>query len=341
MVTYQEAEALKSLGPCSVWDRERLEGSGCLTPEPWGWDEVAAEGVRFWSVPGVGQGEFPELAHVYAGTFSKTVEVLRRNGCRVAYTAAAHDVAVSRRAHLDLGLDYDALYPHLVDPDAWSRYLAGYKAADALVCPSSHSAAVMRKFGCRNRVEVIPHGCTLPQRVQPPPSTWTVGYLGGCGAPDKNLKCLLRAWKKLAYRNAVLLLGGRDSNSPWVHALVEQFGGGTVVLLGWVKDPADFYNRISLLVQPSLTEGFGLEVLEAMSFGRPVLCSTGAGASDLVPGEFRFSPDDPDELAGKIDRARIEANWTRVVYWRGIAENHTWDKVRARYVALWKELLTK
>lgn len=334
LVTHHESEALKSLGPCEVWGRDMLcemDVEHDRLEEPWKWDMVAAN--RLYEVR-TGFG----LAHFYAGCFTYTVDILKQRGCRIAYTAAAHDVQRSKQEHESLGLPFD--YPHLIDAGLWRRYVAGYLAADVLVCPSRHSAGVMRGFGYGGRIEVIPHGCEIPDRVTPAPARFTVGYLGCCAGPDKGLRYLLAAWKKLNYSDATLLLAGRDSTSPFVRSLVREFGGGNIRLLGWVDRIEDFYSQISLYVQPSVTEGFGIEVLESMAHGRVPLCSLGAGAADCLPDErTAFTPGDAEELAGYIDHAR---DWDLTKFGGHHAEyvrNFSWDKIRARYVSVWRGLL--
>jgi glycosyltransferase involved in cell wall biosynthesis len=340
-VTGNEAAALKELGPCEVWGRDELPMPGLipggLAPhhyeEPWGWDVVASTKRDFFVNP-------PRLAHFYAGTFGHTVDTLKRNGTKITYTAAAHSIEASRREHEKRDIPYN--YPHLTDPELWRRYVAGYLAADVVVCPSRHSAAVMESYGCK-RVEVIPHGINLPGSVAPLPRVFNVGYLGNCGAPDKGLIYLLQAWKKLNYSDAVLLIGGHDSTSPYVQWLVRTFGGGNVRLLGWVNELADFYNKISLYVQPSVSEGFGIEVLEAMAHGRMTLCSRGAGACDTVPycGQV-FSEGDPDRIVSQIEWAREEEKLLAdTAQWRAEAEKYSWDKIRERYKTLWRGLLNE
>jgi len=41
-------------------------------------------------------------------------------------------------------------------------------------------------------------------------------------------------------------------------------------ILGFVENLVDFYKQISVYIQPSITEGFGITPLEAMAYGRPV-----------------------------------------------------------------------
>src|SRR5690606_22842703 len=134
--------------------------------------------------------------HIYSGTFSSTVKALKERNAKVSYTAAAHDLKESKKEHDMWGVPFE--YPHLIDPDLWSRYVAGYLNADLLICPSNHSAQVMKEFGYDRRIEVIPHGCNLPEVVKPLPSQFTLGYLGAIG-PDKGLKYLIEAWKALGY----------------------------------------------------------------------------------------------------------------------------------------------
>lgn len=330
LVTAHELTALKTLGPCQVISRDELGQQ----QDPWGWDEEAFK-KRDWFI------NPPKLCHVYSGTFSKTIATLKQNGCKVVVTIAAHDREVSKREHEALGMEFP--YLHLVREDLWQRYIAGYAAADVIVCPSSVAANTVRKYGPefeKKRIEVIPHGCTLPKTVAPLPNRFVCGYLGAAGA-DKGLRYLFEAWKKLDYKDATLLIAGRDSLSPFMTHLLSVYGGGNVHLGGWQENVSDFYNRISVFVCPSATEGFNIEVLEAMAHGRPVICSLGAGASDLVPFLGNLCrPCTAEGIMSQIEWIREELKSGEVAEdYRVVAEQSTWDRVRSQYIQLWKELL--
>jgi glycosyltransferase involved in cell wall biosynthesis len=345
-VTYNESEALKILGECEIyghdWFVSKAQQGTLPHTEDWNapW---FADNLCEWHLNqphmSFGQTELPKLAHFYAGTFTRTIQWLKQNGCKVTYMAAAHDVEKSKKAHEELGFFYN--YPHLTDPELWKRYLGGYLAADVLIVPSQHSKSVMQGFGALNRIEVIPHGVHLPESIKPLPQRFRVGYLGSYG-PDKGVKYLLEAWRKLNYSDATLVLGGRDSQSEFVQKMCHAFGGGAIELRGWVDNVSDFYDGISLYVQPSVTEGFGLEVPEAMAHGRAVLCSRGAGAVDLIPEmtNCRFNSCNSDQLAEKIDWLKkhslcdLFGNAARCS-----SSQYTWDKIREKYVSVWKELL--
>ena len=339
-VTYHECSALSCLGDVfQICDRNFLESEHRINPidgqDPWLWDKYVVRKLQ--NEEANGQPPY-KLAHLYAGTFTETVKYLKLRGTKVSYTAAAHSIEESKKAHEELGIPFQ--YPHLTDPELWARYVEGYRLADLVICPSYHSLDCMQSYGCKN-VYVIPHGCNLPEKTVPSPQRFIVGYLGAYG-PDKGVRYLLEAWKKLNYQDgSMLCLGGRDSvSSPFVDALINWFYGWErpIQRLGWVADVSDFYNNIALYVQPSVTEGFGIEVLEAFAHSRPVLCSKGAGAVDLVPMSMRVDAKSSNRLAEMIDDART--GWvTPPEQCLEIARYHTWDKIRDRYIATWKELL--
>ena len=330
IVTHHEREALRSLGEevVTVTLNHSLPAA-----DPFSQDQEILGRVKhltkgFWVRP--------TIAHCYAGCLTETVRYLRSIGCKVTYTAAAHSIEVSKREHQKLGIPF--LYPHLIQPELWEKYVAGYLEADCLVCPSTYSKRVMESYGAK-KVEVIPHGCNLPEKVAPLPEKLVVGYLGAFG-PDKGIIYLLDAWKRLNYDDAVLVLAGASSTSPYVTELIEAFGGGTIVQLGWVHDVSEFYNNISLLIQPSASEGFGCEVLEAMSAGRIAICSDGAGAADVAL--FVVHSCDPTEIAKYIDAFKTNKGNVLEGYSeksRETAKDYTWDKIEKRYVNFWQNLL--
>lgn len=348
-VTHNESEALKTLGPCEVWGREQLQPSGNhvgggLPPhmyeEPWGWGQIAYEKVAT-----IGHERDFALTHCYAGTFSYLVQRMKERGGKVTYTAAAHSIEDSKREHEELGIPYNL--DHLVKPELWERYVAGYLAADRLIVPSTHSRDVMLSFGAdADRIRVIPHGCEVPEVVHPLPRSFIVGYVGGCGA-DKGLRYLFAAWSKLNYPDAVLKIAGNDSTTDWTRALWGKFGGrGNVQFCGWQTDLDAFYGSLSLYVQPSASEGFGCEITESMAAARPVIASTGAGGSDCIPlgpnGEqFKVGPRDVDGLAEVIDYCKKHPDLMKAVGAtnREEAKKYTWDLIRLRYVDMWSELL--
>jgi glycosyltransferase involved in cell wall biosynthesis len=319
LVTYHELESLKATGPTAVINPEP-------TADPFDADRAAYS--RY-----VRSAQRYRLAHFYAGTYPTLAAALKADGTKVTYTAAAHDVAASRAEHEALGYKFD--YPHLTDPVLFEKYLASYRAADVVICPSAHSRRVMEGFGCRNIV-VVPHGVDTDVEVRPLPKRFVVGYLGQPG-PDKGLRHLFKAWGMLGYRDARLVVAGRGTEH--LLPLVRE-AGGSVHLAGFVREASWLYHSCSVYVQPSVTEGFGLEIVEAMAHGRPVVCSDGAGAADCVSVEAgRVVPaGDAAALARAIDHYKrnpelLAAHGDEA---RRSAAHYSWDRVRRKYQDVWE-----
>lgn len=343
IVTRHECDAIKSMASCRVISRAEIETAarqnGIEISDPWGWDDIVSD--RMYQMMAWPETKAVTLCHAYAGTFGKTIKKLKDAGAKVCYTIAAHDRHVSRQEHERLGLLFP--YPHLTDEALWQRYIEGYRLADVIVCPGTVPAATVRGYGpefAKKRIEIIPHGCEIPETVAPLPQTFVLGYAGVSGA-DKGLVYLLQAWKKLAYKDAMLVIAGSGSMSQFMYQLVDHFGGGNIHLAGWQMDMSRFYNGLSCYCQSSATEGFAIEIPEAMAHGRPVLCSMAAGAVDLVPLSRRFAARNVEELATLIDGMKTQGReWlaSAGLEDRERAKEVTWDKIRSRYCDLWRSM---
>lgn len=329
-VTLHESQALRSLGgddDTEIWAFPNNQ-------RPWGPDDAASAHLE--NRPDLR----PQIAHFYSGTFSKTIAILKKRGTYISYTAAAHDIEISKREHERLGIPFD--YPHLTDKDEWAGYVRGYRHADLVICPSALSEQIMRGYGCEN-VKVIPHGYDPVDRIAPPPKHFVVGYLGQPG-PDKGLIYLLHAWVRWSAltrdQNASLVIAGRGTLGllPLVRSAMHV---GSVQVRGEVDEPRDLYDACTIYVQPSSNEGFGCEVLEARAHGRPVICSRGAGAYTFA--NEVVSACDPAAIARAIEDWRQrwgegEGTWDFQNRATIGLESLTWERIRARYTDVWRSL---
>jgi len=315
-VTANELAALSKLGPVDI-----------LNPQP--------TQNPFDAEKQIGDVDFTKykLAHIYAGTFPNTVRTLKEKGIKISYTAAAHDIKESQEEFKSLGIPYD--YPHITNYSLWTNYISSYLNADLVICPSKHSSKVMQEFGCKN-ITVIPHGCYQGFNY-PYPKTCSVGYLGQIG-PDKGIKYLLKAWANLNYKDAVLTFAG--AQSPHLIHMIRQFGGqANYNILGYVKNLDEFFKSITVYVQPSVTEGFGIEILEAMTFGRPVIASYGVGAADCLDNNCKLViKKDPECIAKAIDWYKNN-KWDYREELIRHSQNYNWKNVREIYTKTWRGML--
>jgi glycosyltransferase involved in cell wall biosynthesis len=123
--------------------------------------------------------------------------------------------------------------------------------------------------------------------------------------PHKNLRRLLDAWVLLPSPRPLLVLPGyRSWHEEELRQHADQCGiGADVRFLDWIE-PADlegFYALARCFVFPSLYEGFGLPVLEAMARGVPVACSGRAALAEVSGAAARiFDPEDPQAIADAV-----------------------------------------
>ena len=286
-----------------------------------------------------------EHAHIYSGCYTETIRYLKSRGVTVSYTCPAHAREPSRKERELRG--FGANLPHIDNDTLWAQHKKGYLEANLVIVPSSHSEDFLRSEGVTNLVR-IPHGIeSMPDHVAPFPEEFTVGYLGGLG-PDKGVPYLIDAWAALGWTDARLIIAGEGSQQ-WASYIQSRAGKGKFCLPGYVPDVATFYNAITVYVQPSVAEGWGIEVVEAMSYGMPVIASTGAGASDAVIAGSTYSPGtgwlvppaDTEALADDIRWARETGSFRLMAMGangRRRAEEYLWEKIRKRYVQVFQEL---
>jgi glycosyltransferase involved in cell wall biosynthesis len=127
--------------------------------------------------------------------------------------------------------------------------------------------------------------------------------------PHKNLERLFKAFSRV--EGAVLLVTGYPT--PF-EAELRRKAGERVRFAGWVSDEelAGVYDLSACLAFPSLAEGFGLPVLEAMRHGLPVVCSNATSLPEIAgDAALYFEPTDTEELAGALERVLSDAELHR------------------------------
>jgi len=209
------------------------------------------------------------------------------------------------------------------------------------------------------KVDVVPLGLGGQRRAEPVDSTRLRRQLGVGDAPllltvsakrpHKNLTTLLDALALIdRERRPVLVLPGYPTEHE--QELREQASAlgldDHVRFLGWVggAELEGLYASAACFVFPSLSEGFGLPVLEAMSRGVPVACSN-LGAVAEVAGDAarQFDPRSPREIAAAVTRLlgdRAEAERLRAAG-AARAATFTWEETARGTLASYARTLNR
>jgi glycosyltransferase involved in cell wall biosynthesis len=220
------------------------------------------------------------------------------------------------------------------------------RSAQRVVCVSAWTAGdVARRYGVdRERLRVVPNAPSLPvgNREQPPggPYVLAVGDLRA----KKNLVRLVRAFRALRDQGLEhrLVLAGPDAGGG--ERLRAEVGDAPVELTGWLDDGAldALLRGADALVHPSLYEGFGIVLVEAMVRGVPVVCSTATALPETAgDAAAYFDPLDEAALAAAL-RGVLEDRTLRerlVAAGRERAARFSWARTARETAAVYAEAL--
>ena len=203
----------------------------------------------------------------------------------------------------------------------------------------------------KQRVHVVHHGpgqladiepSDLPAEV-PPKFCLHVGTL----EPRKNIELLIEAWGLARERDPecppLVLCGRYGWKAARIQRAVESaVAEGWLVHLGYVEDTAlaALYREASLVVFPSLYEGFGLPAVEALWARTPLICSDLPVLREVTDGAALFAPaEDPHAWAARIVQLLQNNKLRQELVERGIERTAelSWAAAAERTVAVWAE----
>ena len=172
------------------------------------------------------------------------------------------------------------------DPEpAWyrDRQLAEYELADTILTPSDYTARTF-PAALRAKCVIAPllGRATAKGEIKLARNTpFTVGVLGGHPL-RKGYVYLLEAWKRLALPDARLMIRSSAdfAEFPRLAELLKELP--SVELIEYIPNIAEFYQRCDLFVLPSVDDGFGMALFEAMANGVPSISTRNCGASELL-----------------------------------------------------------
>lgn len=245
-------------------------------------------------------------------------------------------------------------HPETHSPESQRHYaeaVQSLRRANRIIAVSTYVSTALLERGLADvdRIIVVPEAAGLsgesPLRGEVWPSPYAV--VVGTIQPRKNIEFASRAFSESRFSSQGMLLvvgalGYRGAN------IVRQ------VRSSGISDRTRFIGRVSdsvlrilisnaeFLLAPSLDEGFGLPVLEAMSLGTPVVASTGGALPELVgDAGLLVDPTDSDSMKVAIDQISDDDQLHNELRQRGLlrATQYTWSRTARETLAVYQTVL--
>ena len=236
------------------------------------------------------------------------------------------------------------LFPrdYVVSRLLWSTlYSAAIRNSAHIICVSEATRTdLVQRLGLEpNRVSVVHNGFSAPLRPSDGKRLPRILYVASAHSTHKNIPNLVRAYagSTLRQTHELRIVGvSHRHNTPIIRRLIERLGLGTRIHLLMQlsnEDLQEEYAKASLFVYPSLCEGFGLPLVEAMAYGIPVCASRLSAIPEIASdAALFFDPRIPSDIGRVLERlaanpdlqhqliARGHANITRFSWTRSAAE---------------------
>lgn len=197
-------------------------------------------------------------------------------------------------------------------------------------------------------IHVIPHGVTVdtePRHQAAPPFLAPDArffFSLGVALPKKNFHVLVELLPHFPQHRLVIAGANQTAYAEQIRRRAESLGVGSRVLLpGTVSNAVRhwLYAHCEAFLFPSLAEGFGLPVIEALAFGKPTVLSLATSLPEVGgPYAEYFDDDAPAEMAAVVRRALAANQPHDIARRKAHAATFTWRRAADAYRALYREL---
>lgn len=222
---------------------------------------------------------------------------------------------------------------------------ASLRQASAVLVPSESTKRDLLELysanGLEDKVEVVPEGVPAAMPAGPLPDGLQPGFILAVGTiePRKNHVRLLAAYRQLRQSEVPFIINGRPGVPQLVIAGRPGWAYGDTMqriaseqgvrYLGHVDEPTltALYESASVLAFPSLYEGFGLPLLEAMSRGLPAVVGSAGALPELARGAaIPVRADQVNEIAAALEQLLADESQREKLGEEGrrLAAAYTW-----------------
>lgn len=196
------------------------------------------------------------------------------------------------------------------------------------------------------KIRIIPHGVDTSKfhRKRRRIDKTTLLFVGAL-TKRKGVEYLIKAFKEIENKDVKLVLIGEGRERKNLESMVKGLGLKNVEFKGYLEDEEliKHYNMADIFVLPSLKEGFGQVLLEAMACGLPIIATDASAIPEVVGNAgILVGPKNPKALASAI-RMLIDDEELRdelgEMGRKRVEENFTWEKVVDQTVRVYEETI--
>lgn len=230
-----------------------------------------------------------------------------------AYRGAAEVVCLSAAILRQVTKEYPSIQPRIVS------------SAHAALSESPHDSGAIRQ---RHAGKTI------------------VGHIGALVQRHKGQRTIIGAARTLAQSHpefVFLVVGGGEDEALFRE---ESAGLANIEFTGDVSNVADYLASFDVFIFPSLNEGLGSSLLDAMSFGLPVIASNVGGISEIVDDGINgilIPPNDPASLVSALQRIAVDAELRNDMREANLhkAANFGAERMAAAYDEIYRSILER
>ena len=243
-----------------------------------------------------------------------------------------------------------------VDPEVYKIEVEAFKEADSIVTVSHLTKdIIVREHGADvSKITVIHNGCNPlePARLEPVLAELhaqgkKIVLFHGRITIQKGPDYFVRAARRVidVEPNVLFVVSGWGDMEHQIMNLVGSLGLTSHFIFAgalWDEERDRMYQSVDLLVMPSVSEPFGLVVLEAIQHGTPALISKQSGVSEVMTHVLKVDFWDIEEMANKIVAllryAPLDQQLT--LYGKEEARKLSWGKAAARILRLYEQVVS-
>lgn len=216
-------------------------------------------------------------------------------------------------------LDYENNLLSLVDNWVINQLNYEFENSSAIIVPSYFAKKTFLKKSYYDKIIInnILTNLNTVKKIKKHTKKFNVIYVGDFSLRKGVHRMILELCKIEKLQMNLNLVGGNLEEHPLYHMLMSKIKSNkniNVICHGKLskQELNQIYENVNLMIFPSLCDGYGIVVNEAISHGMPVVCSIFAGAKDIIKKYkigYTYNPYLENNLLEKIHETSIEENY--------------------------------